>query len=153
MHYTLVKMQMSVVEEKENPFLNRKELVVELKHPGKSTPSKAELIKELASAHSVDESQVKIDYIFTKKGMPESLAKVKILKEKPKKEEKKEVIKPEEKKAEAKPKEEEKEKSEEKKAVEEKKKKEVKPEEEKKPEAKPKEEKGEKSETQTSKTA
>lgn len=86
-------MQMTVVEEKENPFFKRKELTVLLKHDATSTPSKAELIKTLAASNNVDESQVIIDYIFTKKGISESLARVKILSEKPpvKQEPKKEV--------------------------------------------------------------
>ncbi len=80
----LVNMEIAIVNEKENPFLKRKEVNLILKHQASSTPSKSELIKTLASNNSVDEAQVVIDYIFTKKGIAESLAKVKILKEKPK---------------------------------------------------------------------
>ncbi len=74
------------MEEKENQFMKRKELIVEIKHDKAATPSKAELVKMLAAQNSVEESQVVIDYIFTKVGIPESFAKVKILKEKPKEE-------------------------------------------------------------------
>jgi len=42
------------------------------------------LIKEISKKENVDESQVHVDYIFTKRGLAESIAKVKILKEKPK---------------------------------------------------------------------
>jgi len=84
-------MEIIVVEEKNNPFFKRKELTLVLKHPTLSTPSKTELEKILAETHKVDTSQVKIDYIFTKKGISESLAKVKILEEKPKIEIKAEV--------------------------------------------------------------
>lgn len=76
-------MQVDVIEEKENAFFKRKELTLLLKHDASATPSKAELVKMLAASHGVDESQVVVDYIFTKKGISESLAKVKILKEKP----------------------------------------------------------------------
>lgn len=76
-------MQITVVEEKDNPFFKRKEMIVLLKHEASSTPSKAELVKMLAGSNGVDESQVVIDYIFTKAGISESMAKVKILKEKP----------------------------------------------------------------------
>jgi ribosomal protein S24E len=76
-------MEIVVVDEKENPFFKRKEVVLVLKHDASSTPSKAELVKQLAATNGVDESQVVIDYIFTKKGISESMAKVKILKEKP----------------------------------------------------------------------
>lgn len=81
---TLVSMDLVIVEEKENPFLKRRELKIELKHPGEATPKKIDLIKELASRYSIEEGQIVVDYIFTKKGLSESFAKVKILKEKPK---------------------------------------------------------------------
>lgn len=86
-------MQITVIEEGENPFFKRKELTLLLKHDASATPSKAELIKMIAASNGVDESQVVIDYIFTKVGISESLAKVKVLKEKPvvKREAKKEV--------------------------------------------------------------
>lgn len=72
-------MEIEILEEKENPFLKRKELKLVLKHENAPTPSKQELKKELMSKFSVSENQVQIDYIFTKKGLCESLAKVKIL--------------------------------------------------------------------------
>lgn len=71
-------MEIEILEEKENPFFKRKEVKVEVKHPGKATPSKTELIEELASKYSVAKDCIKIDYIFTKKGVPSSFAKVKI---------------------------------------------------------------------------
>ena len=76
-------MQITVIEERENPFFKRRELTLLLKHEATSTPSKAELVKMLAASNGVDESQVVIDYIFTKVGISESLAKAKILKERP----------------------------------------------------------------------
>jgi len=95
-------MEIEILEEKENPFFERKEVKVNIKHLDAPTPSKEELKKELASKFSVDASLIQIDYIFTKKGVAESFAKVKILKKKPEvKEEKKEAK--EEKKPEAEP--------------------------------------------------
>jgi len=76
-------MEITIVEEKENPFLNRKDVKLRLNHLGESTPSKAALIKELASRYSVEESQILIDYIFSVKGIGESFVKAKILPEKP----------------------------------------------------------------------
>lgn len=76
-------MEISVVDERENQFFKRKDLRIVVKHAGAATPSKAEIIKELAEKNSVDPSQVVIDYIFTKKGIGESEGKIKILKEKP----------------------------------------------------------------------
>jgi ribosomal protein S24E len=77
-------MELVIKEEKENPFFKRKDLRLEIKHPNAATPSKKELMSELAKKFSVSEEQVLIDYIFTKKGISESIAKVKILEEKPK---------------------------------------------------------------------
>ncbi len=92
MHSTLVNMEIEILEEKDNPFFERKEVKVNIKHLNAPTPSKEELKKELASKLSVDASLIQIDYIFTKKGVAESFAKVKVLKKKPEvKEEKKEV--------------------------------------------------------------
>ncbi len=89
----LVDMEIVVIEEKENPFFKRKEIKFLLKHSGSSTPAKSEVVKNLASNNSVDESQVVIDYISTKKGLGESVVKAKILKEKPEVEQKQEVQK------------------------------------------------------------
>lgn len=79
MLYTLVNMEIEILEEKINPFFKRKELKIALKHANLPTPSKQELKKELASKFSLAEEQVQIDYIFTRKGLCESFAKVKIL--------------------------------------------------------------------------
>jgi len=94
-------MEIKIVKEKENPFFKRKDLNVEIKHDGVSTPKTDDVVKELAAKFSVDETQVVIDYIMTKSGLSESNARVKILNEKPPK-----IEKPEEKKTEQKPKEE-----------------------------------------------
>lgn len=84
-------MEMNIEKEKENKFFNRRDLTIKIKHTGAATPSKAYLAKELAKKYKVDESQVKIDYIFTMHGLNESTAKVKILNEKPKVEESEKV--------------------------------------------------------------
>lgn len=73
-------MEMKITEEKENPFLERKELTIELEHSGESTPQRKELVKNLASKYKVDENCINVDHIFTKKGIGRSLAKVKIYK-------------------------------------------------------------------------
>jgi ribosomal protein S24E len=72
-------MEITVKEERENVFLGRKELLLEVKHENSSTPSKPELIKSLASMFNVDEKQVVIDYILTKKGCCTSVVKAKVL--------------------------------------------------------------------------
>lgn len=75
-------MEIIVADEKYNPFFKRKELTLVLKHETQATPSRQELTKILAQRYNVDESQIKIDYIFSKKGISESLSKVKIFDEK-----------------------------------------------------------------------
>ena len=83
------KMNFNVLDEKQNELLKRKELKLEIEHLLAATPSKAELLKELATAYSVPEENIIIDYIFTQNGIGKSVAKVKIYKEKPKVKEKK----------------------------------------------------------------
>jgi len=82
-------MEFDIVEEKDNIFFKRKELKLRLKHPNASTPSKQELIKGIAEKYKAEEDCIVVDYIFTKKGLGESEAKVKIYEEKPKLKEKK----------------------------------------------------------------
>lgn len=71
-------MEIEIIEERENPFFERKDCTLLLKHEGKSTPSKKELIEKLKEKFGAEEGQIEVDYIFTKKGKSESTAKVKI---------------------------------------------------------------------------
>ena len=80
-------MEIEIIEERENVFFKRKDVKVLLKHEKAPTPSKEEVKKLLAEKYGVDVEQVHIDYIFGRTGKAESIAKVKILKEKPVKEE------------------------------------------------------------------
>jgi len=83
MLFTLVNMEIVIIEEKENPFFKRKDLKIRIKHLGSPTPSKNNVTKELAAKYAVDESQVQIDYIFSQRGLGESFVSCKILQEKP----------------------------------------------------------------------
>ncbi|MEM5836317.1 MAG: hypothetical protein QXR09_03280 [Candidatus Aenigmatarchaeota archaeon] len=84
-------MEIEILEEKDNPLLRRKELKINIKHANSPTPKKQDLIKEIASKYSVSEDRVLVNYIFTKKGLPESFAKVKIYQEPIKTKQKEEV--------------------------------------------------------------
>ncbi|MEM5829447.1 MAG: hypothetical protein QW040_01950 [Candidatus Aenigmatarchaeota archaeon] len=84
-------MEIEILEEKENVLLKRKEIKLNIKHPNSPTPKKQDLIKEIAVKYSAPEDCVVVNYIFTKKGLPESFAKIKIYQEPPKVERKKEV--------------------------------------------------------------
>lgn len=77
-------MDIEMIEERENALLKRRELKLGIKHPQSPTPKKQDLIKEMAAKYSVPEEHVVVDYIFTKKGIQESMAKVKIYREPPK---------------------------------------------------------------------
>ena len=73
-------MNLKILEEKDNPFFERKELKILIDHQSGPTPKKEEVRKEVASLFKVSEEQVIIDYIMGKKGLTQSVAKVKILK-------------------------------------------------------------------------
>ncbi|MBI2543140.1 MAG: hypothetical protein HYW24_03070 [Candidatus Aenigmarchaeota archaeon] len=78
-------MEMTISQEKENKFFKRKDVELSIRHLGVVTPSKKDVVKELAAKYGVDETQVQIGYIFTKKGIGESFVSTKILNEKPEK--------------------------------------------------------------------
>ena len=84
---------MNIVQENENMLLKRKEVVLEIKHGNAATPAKTEIIGALATKYSVDPEHVVVDYILTRKGVNESVAKAKIYREKPKAGAKKEEAK------------------------------------------------------------
>jgi ribosomal protein S24E len=75
-------MELNILKEKENVFLNRKELEIEINHNAAATPSKAEIIKELSARYSAPEENIVINYILTKKGTNIAFVKAKIYKEK-----------------------------------------------------------------------
>lgn len=77
------KMNYNVITEKQNELLKRREMKIEIDHLLAATPSKTELLKELAAAYKVPEENIVIDYILTQKGIGKSIAKIKIFKEKP----------------------------------------------------------------------
>ena len=81
--------ELEIISEKENPFLERKEVIAKLSHPGEATPSKAKVEELLAKKYGVEVTHIKIDYIFSAFGKPESKVKAKVYK-KPIKEVKKE---------------------------------------------------------------
>ncbi|MBI2545195.1 MAG: hypothetical protein HYW22_01175 [Candidatus Aenigmarchaeota archaeon] len=77
-------MDYKIENERENPFFKRKDVEISIRHLGNATPSKLEIVKELAVKYKVDETQVQVKYVSVKKGLGESIAILKILKEKPK---------------------------------------------------------------------
>ena len=78
-----IMMKIDVTSERDNRLFKRRDLMLKLDHNTVGTPSKSELIEKLAETNNVDKTQVLVEYISTKKGATESVAKVKILDEKP----------------------------------------------------------------------
>jgi small subunit ribosomal protein S24e len=76
------RMEISIQEEKYNPFLKRRELKILVKHENEATPSKETIKNFLKGKFKVDDSQIKIDFILSKIGLAESLIKAKIYDEK-----------------------------------------------------------------------
>lgn len=98
-------MKVNVSQEKENPFLNRRELKGKIGHLGEATPSREQVEEFLSQKLKVDKKNVDVNKIFTQKGKQESIflanikgLKKKAKKKKPKKKTKKKKTKPKKKK-------------------------------------------------------
>jgi len=75
-------MEIIIQEEKYNPLLKRKELRLLAKHEKEPTPSKETIKSFLREKFGVDDSQIEIDFILSRIGLPESFIKAKIYDEK-----------------------------------------------------------------------
>lgn len=82
-------MKVEIVEEKNNPFLKRKDLLLMIDHSGQPTPKKDDLTNFLAEKYKVEKEKVEVVYIFSETGVARSKAKARIWEEKPKTKEKK----------------------------------------------------------------
>ena len=86
-------MKIQIIEQKENPFLKRTDLMFFIEHTGQATPKKEEVEKLIAEEFKSVPEKIEIVYIFTETGRAKSKVKARIWKEKivekPKKEEKK----------------------------------------------------------------
>ncbi len=56
-------MQLTITHEKKAPFFHRKELVIEINHPGTMTPKNADVKKALAEHYKVTEDVVTLHKI------------------------------------------------------------------------------------------
>jgi len=72
----------NVIEEKENPLLKRKELLLSIDYEGGSTPSKAEMQKFLAEQLSANIENLEISKVLSEIGLTKGKAWVKIWEEK-----------------------------------------------------------------------
>lgn len=75
-------MKTEVLSEKSNPFLKRKEIVVEIENPEEATPSKAAVQQLLAKTLSKDAECVEIIDIFQGKGVSKAKARINLWDEK-----------------------------------------------------------------------
>jgi len=71
-------MEIKILQEKNNPLLKRKELLLEIDHTGRATPSREELTSELMKMFNKEKEKIVIDYILSSRGQPKAKAKVKI---------------------------------------------------------------------------
>ena len=61
-------MKFEVVNQRKNPLMNRDEYMISLDHGGKATPSRHDILKEVAKDIKVKEDLVIIDKIITRTG-------------------------------------------------------------------------------------
>lgn len=61
-------MKIDVVSQKKNPLLAREEAVVRVHHAGQRTPSRQEMLKDVAHALKANENSIIIDRIMTLQG-------------------------------------------------------------------------------------
>lgn len=74
-------MKIEISSEKENPFMERKEMVLRISHENQPTPAKAAVQKVVAAELKTGPEHVDIRNIFSKKGLGESVARVYLWKE------------------------------------------------------------------------
>ncbi|MFC2143488.1 hypothetical protein ACFLQN_03750 [Candidatus Aenigmatarchaeota archaeon] len=75
-------MKIKILNEKENPFMKRKDLEIEIDHEKGATPTKSEIQQEIAKTTKADVTNVDVRNIFSYKGMAKSKSKVYVWTEK-----------------------------------------------------------------------
>jgi ribosomal protein S24E len=75
-------MKFQVIEEKENPMLKRKEVLISLDYEKGSTPSKAELQKVLSEQFNANIENIEISKILSETGLSKGKSWIKIWQEK-----------------------------------------------------------------------
>lgn len=69
-------MKIDVIEKKKNPILKREEMRVKINHQGKPTPTRGEILDDVATKLAAKKDLIIIDKIFSGFGKAESEAKV-----------------------------------------------------------------------------
>ena len=75
-------MKIDVKEQKKNPLMNRDEFVINIDHSGKPTPSRHDILKEIAKEVKASEDLIIIDKILSGSGVPVSVANTFVYKKK-----------------------------------------------------------------------
>jgi len=71
-------MEVKVIEEKDNVFLGRKDVKLEIIHHGQATPSMKKVEEIICEKFNTEPEKIIIRYIFTKTGIGESIVSVQI---------------------------------------------------------------------------
>lgn len=71
-------MEIKILQEKDNTLLKRKEILLEIDHSGRATPSREELANELSKMFNTPKEKIVIDYILSMRGYPKAKSKIKI---------------------------------------------------------------------------
>jgi ribosomal protein S24E len=69
-------MKMEIVKDKKNPAMKRDEHIISLEHKGKATPSRHEIMKEVAKLLKAKEDLIIVDKIISNKGVQSSMVYV-----------------------------------------------------------------------------
>lgn len=69
-------MKMEIVSQKKNPLVGREDVHFRINHEGQRTPSRQEILKEIARMLKTNDDRIIIDRIFTVQGQAVSDAKV-----------------------------------------------------------------------------
>jgi len=69
-------MKIEIVSQKKNELMGREEAEVTIRHEGQRTPSRQEILKEIARHLKANEDHIIIDRIMTVQGQAVSAAKV-----------------------------------------------------------------------------
>jgi ribosomal protein S24E len=69
-------MKIEIISQKKNELMGREESEVRIRHEGQRTPSRQEILKEIARQFKANEDQIIIDRIITIQGQAVSAAKV-----------------------------------------------------------------------------
>ena len=69
------------LQDKDNPLLNRKDIMVSFDHAGEATPKSVDMANKIAESFKTKLENVEMVYAFTEKGLPVTKVKARIWKD------------------------------------------------------------------------